>query len=76
MIHYLIIRYKRKLITPDTTDQEFYNKAKEELKEWEQSGSPSEAIDLIYVATNWLIHRYYFILYYKVKNIIHQILRK
>ena len=41
-------------------------------KEWEQSKDPNEAIDLIYVAVNWLIHRYYFVTWYRIKNIIHQ----
>lgn len=76
MLHYLIIRYKRKLINKNTSNHKFYLDAKEELKEWGEDFSPEEAMDLINVLKNWLIHNKFPYLKYKIKNIIHQLIRK
>ena len=76
MIHYLITRFKRGKITPLTTHNEFQLKAIEELNEWMEDNNPNEAIDLINVVRNWMIHNKYCILKYKIKNILHQIIRK
>jgi len=54
--HYEAIKL-RGLITPETAFHEFVNKADEELLEWVDSkGDPDEAVDLICVMSNWLIH--------------------
>jgi len=57
--HYEAIKL-RGLITPDTAFHEFLNKAEEELCEFADSkGDPNEAMDLICVMSNWLIHNGY-----------------
>ena len=76
MIHYLIIRFKRGKITPLTTDQEFADKAKEELNEWINGFSPDEATDVIQVIKNWMIHRKKVIFWYYLRNLWKQIIRK
>ena len=76
MIHYLIVRYKRGKITPLTTNEEFAEKAKEELNEWIKDFNPNEAVDLIMVLINWMIHRKFFVTWYYVKNIYYQLTRK
>jgi hypothetical protein len=57
--HYEAIKL-RGLITPETSFHEFLNKADEELCEFADSkGDPNEAVDLICVMSNWLIHNGY-----------------
>jgi len=57
--HYEAIKL-RGLITPETAFHEFLNKAEEELCEWADSkGDPAEAMDLICVLSNWMIHNGY-----------------
>jgi len=57
--HYEAIKL-RGLINEETPFHEFLNKAEEELCEFADSkGDPNEAVDLICVMSNWLIHNHY-----------------
>ena len=72
--HYEAIK-KRGLIDPFTTVDDFIHKMKEELSEFEESHSCDEAMDLICVCTNYLIHQDHDIKKLLKKNLKHQIKR-
>lgn len=71
--HYNAI-VKRGLITPETTKQDFWNKAEEELLElqveiFQEDNWKQESIDLICATMNMLIHNGVDIEYELCKNI-------